>query len=49
MRATGSTNAVIWAVLTSWTAHHIAYWLLLELQPFLTSLVYIEEMLPEKS
>ena len=49
MRATGTTKAVIRAVLTRWTAHYMAYQRLLELQPFLTSLVYTEETLPEKS
>lgn len=49
MKATGTAKAVIRAVLTRWTAHYMAYRRLLELQPFLRSLVYTEETLPDRS
>lgn len=49
IKATGTAKAVIRAVLTRWTAHYMAYRRLLELQHFLTSLVYTEDTLPEHS
>lgn len=48
MKATSTAKAVIQVVLTRWTAHYMAYCRLLELQPFLTSLVYTEETLPKQ-
>ncbi|KAH9988278.1 hypothetical protein BJV74DRAFT_796328 [Russula compacta] len=49
IEASGEAKAVIHAVLTRWMAHYMPYRQLLELQPILTSQVYLDDTWPDSS